>query len=107
MKNKLHIRKGDTVKVLAGDSRGKTGKVLEILGDKNKALIEGLNIVTRHLKPTASRPEGSTKKTEAGIHLSNLMLVDPASGKATRIGRKRNDKGKWQRYAKSTGELIK
>lgn len=104
---KLHVKKGDTVKVLAGDDKGKTGTVLEIIRAKNRAVVEGVNIVTKHTKPSAGQPEGGIKKTEATIHISNLMLVDPASGNATRVGRKLNDKGKLQRYSKKTGELIK
>lgn len=106
-KPKLHIRKGDTVKVIAGNSRGKTGKVLEVLPARNRAFVEGVNIVTKHVKPSATNPEGGIEKTEASIHLSNLMLVDPANGEATRTGRKANDDGKLQRYSKKTGEFIK
>lgn len=104
---KLHIKKGDTVSVIAGDDKGKSGKVLEILAEKNRAIVEGINIVTKHQKPSAGKPEGGIKKTEASIHISNLMLVDPASGKPTRVGRKADEKGKLQRYSKKTGELIK
>jgi large subunit ribosomal protein L24 len=104
---KLHIRKGDTVKVIAGNDKGKTGKVLEVLREKLRAVVEGINIVTKHEKPSAGKPEGGIKKTEASIHISNLMLIDPASGQPTRVGRKLNEKGKLQRYSKKTGELIK
>ena len=104
---KLHVRKGDTVQVIAGDDKGKSGKVLELIPEKNRAVVEGVNIVTKHQKPSAGKPEGGIKKVEASIHISNLMLIDPASGKPTRVGRKLNDKGKLQRYAKKTGELIK
>lgn len=109
---KLHIKKGDTVKVIAGDDkstpqRERIGKVLEIFPEKNRAIVEGINIVTKHDKPSAGKPEGGIKKIEAPVHISNLMLVDPASGKATRVGRKINDKGKLQRYSKKTGEFIK
>ncbi|MBX2961805.1 MAG: 50S ribosomal protein L24 [Cyclobacteriaceae bacterium] len=104
---KLHIRKGDMVKVIAGDDKGKTGKVLEVLVAKNRAFVEGVNMVTKHEKPSAGKPEGGIKKTEAALHLSNLMLIDPASGNPTRIGRKLNEKGKLQRYSKKTGEFIK
>ena len=104
---KLHIRKGDTVKVIAGDDKGKTGKVLEVNLEKRRAYVEGVNIMTKHEKPSAGKPEGGIKKVEAPIHVSNLQLVDPASGKSTRVGRKLNDKGKLQRYAKKTGEFIK
>jgi large subunit ribosomal protein L24 len=106
-KPKLHIRKGDTVLVIAGDDKGKSGKVLEVLIEKNRAVVEGINIVTKHTKPSAGKPEGGLKKTEAALHVSNLQLVDPASGKPTRVGRKLNDKNKLQRYSKKTGEFIK
>lgn len=103
---KLHIRKGDTVKVIAGNSNGKTGKVLEVIATKQRAIVEGVNIITKHVKPSAANPEGGIEKTEASIHMSNLMLVDPASGEATKTGRKMNDDGKLQRYSKKTGEFI-
>lgn len=106
-KVKLHIKKGDTVKVIAGDDKGKEGKVLEVVVAKNRAIVEGINVITKHQKPSAGKPEGGIKKTEASIHISNLMLVDPASGKTTRVGRKANEKGKLQRYSKKTGEFIK
>ena len=95
------------MKVLSGDDKDKTGKVLEILSAKNRAIVEGINIVTKHQKPSAGKPEGGIKKIEAGIHLSKLMLIDPSSGKPTRTGRKLNDKGKLQRYSKKSGEFIK
>ncbi len=104
---KLHIKKGDTVKVIAGDDKGKEGKVLEVDSAKGRAFVEGVNIVTKHQKPSAGKPEGGMKKTEASINISNLMLIDPASGKPTRIGRKVNAKGKLQRFSKKTGEFIK
>jgi large subunit ribosomal protein L24 len=104
---KLGIRKGDTVKVIAGNDKGKSGKVLEVLADKNRAIVEGINMITKHEKPSAGKPEGGIKKTEASINISNIMLVDPASGKPTRVGRKLDDKGKLQRYSKKTGEFIK
>jgi large subunit ribosomal protein L24 len=104
---KLHIRKGDTVQVIAGDDKGKSGKVLEVDLAKRRAFVEGVNIMTKHEKPSAGKPEGGIKKVEAPIHVSNLQLVDPASGKLTRVGRKADDKGKLQRYSKKTGEFIK
>jgi large subunit ribosomal protein L24 len=104
---KLSIRKGDKVKVISGDDKGKEGIVQEVLTDKKRVVVEGINIVTKHEKPSAGKPEGGIKKTEAAIHISNVMLIDPASGKPTRVGRKLNDKGKLQRYSKKTGELIK
>ncbi|MCI0751960.1 MAG: 50S ribosomal protein L24 [Flammeovirgaceae bacterium] len=106
-RKKFNIRKGDTVKVIAGDDKGKTGKVLEVITSKSRVVVEGINIITKHEKPSAGKPEGGIKKTEASVHISNLMVVDPASGNATRVGRKLDDKGKLQRYAKKTGEFIK
>jgi large subunit ribosomal protein L24 len=103
---KLHIKKGDTVKVITGNSKGKTGKVLDVYTSKYRAIVEGLNMVTKHSKPSAESPEGGIKKVEASIHLSNLMLVDPASGDATRTGRKQDASGKLQRFSKKTGEVI-
>lgn len=104
---KLNIKKGDKVKVIAGDDKGKEGIVQEVLVEKRRVVVEGINIVTKHEKPSAGKPEGGIKKTEAAIHISNVMLIDPSSGKPTRVGRKANDKGKLQRYSKKTGELIK
>jgi len=104
---KLKVRKGDTVRIIAGDDKGKEGKVLEVNVEKKRVVVEGFNIVKKHQKPTAGKPEGEIKKTEAPIHISNVMLLDPASGKPTRVGRKLNEKGKLQRYAKKTGQLIK
>ena len=104
---KLHIRKGDTVKVLAGDDKGKQAKVLEVNREKRRALVEGVNMMTKHTKPSAGKPEGGITKAESCIQISNLMLIDPATGNPTRVGRKQNDKGKLQRYSKKTGEIIK
>lgn len=103
---KFHVKKGDTVKVLAGEYKGKTGKVIEMLGDKNKALVEGINLVKKHNKPSAANPQGGITEMEAPIHLSNLMYVD-AGGSATRIGRKQDENGKLVRYSKKTQEIIK
>lgn len=104
---KLHIKKGDTVMVIAGEDKGREGKVLEVFPDKKRAIVEGRSMITKHEKPSAGKPEGGLKKTEGTIHISNLMLIDPATGKPTRTGRKLNEKGKLQRYSKKTGELIK
>ena len=109
---KLNIRKGDTVQVIAGNDKStpnniKRGKVLEVYPDTNKVLVEGINVRTKHQKPSAGKPEGGIKKVEAPVHISNVMLVDPASGKPTRVGRKADDKGKLQRFSKKTGEFIK
>jgi large subunit ribosomal protein L24 len=106
-KVKLKIRKGDTVKVIAGDSKGQQGKVTEVIIDKNRALVEGVNMVSKHTKPNAANPNGGIVKKEAAIHISNLALVDPKSGETTRIGRKKNDAGKLVRVAKKSGEEIK
>ena len=104
---KLHIKKGDTVYVNSGVDKGKTGRVLEILVSKNRAVIEGANIVSKHSKPNAQNPNGGIEKKEASVHLSNLNPVDPKTGKPTRVGRKENSKGKLVRYAKKSGEEIK
>jgi len=105
-KVKFHIRKGDTAIVIAGNDKGKKGKVLEIVREKNRVIIEGVNMITKHVKPSANNPEGGIEKTEAGIHISNVKLVDPSSGEPTKVGRKLNDEGKLQRFSKKTGELI-
>ncbi|MFM2269854.1 MAG: ribosomal protein [Bacteroidota bacterium] len=102
---KLHIKSGDTVVVTTGTSKGKQGKVLRVFPDKMKALVEGINIVKKHQKPTQTTQGGIIEK-EAAIHISNLMHVDPKTGTATRIGRKEVD-GKLVRYSKKSGEIIK
>lgn len=102
---KLNIRKGDTVKVLSGDDKGKSGKVLMVKVQDRKAIIEGVNLVTKHRKPDAENPNGSIIKMEAPIHLSKIQLLE--GGVATRVGRKRNEAGKLQRYSKKSGEFIK
>jgi len=107
MQKKLHIKKGDSVTVITGESKGQKGRVLEVDRDKNKALVEGVNMVSKHTKPNAKAPQGGILKKEAPIHLSNLMVVDPTSGKPTRIGRRLNDKNKLVRYSKKSGEEIK
>lgn len=107
MRKKLHIKKGDTVVVLAGDSKGQQGKVLEVLVEKQKAIVEGVNMMSKHTKPNAKSPQGGIIKKEAPVQVSNLMLIDPASGKPTKVGRKLNDKNKLVRFAKKTGEEIK
>lgn len=107
MQNKLHIRKGDTVVVITGESKGQRGRVLKVDRDKNRAVVEGVNMVSKHTKPNAKSPQGGILKKEAPVHISNLMLVDPASGKPTRVGRRLNDKNKLVRYSKKSGEEIK
>ena len=105
--SKLHIKKGDTVYVNAGNDRGKTGRVLKVIVDKNRAVVEGINMVSKATKPNAKNPQGGIVKMEAPIHISNLNAVDPKSGKPTRIGRRKNDKGVNVRYSKKSGEEIK
>ncbi len=105
--SKLKIRTGDLVKIIAGDSKGQQGKVLSVLKEKNRAIVEGVNLVSKHTKPNAANPNGGIIKKEAALHISNLMLVDPKSGKATRVGRKVNADGKIVRVAKISGEEIK
>lgn len=103
---KIHIKKGDTVKVIAGDSKGKQGKVLKVEVDKYRAIVEGVNLVSKATKADAKHPNGGIIKKEAPIHISNLMVVD-SKGNATRIGRRIGEKGKLVRYSKKTGEEIK
>ena len=105
--SKLHIKKNDTVVVLAGEDKGKTGKVLKVLVEKNRALVDGVNMVSKSTKPSAKNPQGGIVKQEAPIHISNLSLVDPKSGKATRVGIKVTEDGKKVRIAKKSGEEIK
>ena len=104
--SKLHIRKDDQVIVLAGKDKGKTGKVLKVIVDKERAIVEGVNIVSKSTKPSAQNPQGGIVKQEAPIHISNLSLIDPKSGKATRISVKREGKNVI-RIAKKSGEEIK
>ena len=105
--SKLHSKKGDTVYVNAGNDRGKTGRVLKVIVDKNRAVVEGINMVSKATKPNAKNPQGGIVKMEAPIHISNLNAVDPKRGKPTRIGRRKNDKGVTVRYSKKSGEEIK
>jgi len=103
---KIHIKKGDTVYVNAGNDKGKTGKVLAVHPDKDRAIVEGINMVSKHTKPNSKQPQGGIIKQEAGIHISNLQLIDPQQNKPTRVGYKFVD-GKKIRYAKKSGEEIK
>jgi large subunit ribosomal protein L24 len=104
--SKLHIKKGDTVIVNAGNSKGKQGKVLRVLIKEQRAIVEGLNMVSKSTKPSAKSPQGGIIKQEAPIHISNLNVVDPKTGKGTRIGRRLGENGKLVRYAKKSGEEI-
>jgi len=93
--------------VVSGESKGQKGRVLEVDREKNRAIIEGLNMISKHTKPNAKAPQGGIVKKEAPIHITNLMLIDPASGKPTRIGRRLNQKNKLVRYSKKSGEEIR
>lgn len=106
MQKKLHIRKGDTVFVNTGEYKGQQGRVLEVIRKTSKAIVEGINLVSKHTKPNAKNPQGGILKKEAPIHISNLMLIDPSTGKPTRIGRKLV-KDRLVRYSKKSGEEIK
>lgn len=103
---KFHIKKGDTVLVISGNSKGQKGTVLDVLRGKERAIVEGVNLVTKHVKPSANNPEGGINKVEAGIHVSNLALLDPKSGEKTRVGRKADKDGKLKRYSKKSQEFI-
>ncbi len=105
-KPKLHVRKGDTVMVIAGNAKGKSGVISEMLIKKSRVLIEGVNMMTKHVKPNAQNPQGGIEKIEGSIHISNVMLVDNSTGKPTKTGRKLNEKGKLQRFSKETGKFL-
>ena len=105
MQKKLHIKVGDTVKIISGESKGQEGKVLSVDRNKMRATIEGINLVKKHTKPSASNPQGGIEEKPGSIHVSNLMVV--INGVPSRIGRKSNDKGKLERYSKKSGEVIK
>jgi large subunit ribosomal protein L24 len=107
MQKKLNIKKGDSVMVITGESKGQKGRVLEVDRDKDRAIVEGVNMVSKHTKPNSKAPQGGIIKKEAPIHISNLMLIDPTTGKPTRVGKKLNDKDKLVRYSKKSGEEIK
>jgi large subunit ribosomal protein L24 len=107
MRRKLHIKKGDTVMVIAGDSKGQQGRVLVVDIEKEKVMVEGVNLVKKHSRPTNKTPKGGIIEKEAPIHISNLKVIDN-SGKPTRVGRKIDEKtNKTVRYSKKTGEVIK
>jgi len=105
MMSKLHIKKGDTVKILSGADNGKTGKITSVDLEKGRAFVEGINMVSKHTKPSAANPQGGIVKREASVHISNLMVVD-SKGQASRVGRKMNEDGKLVRYSKKTGEVL-
>jgi len=104
---KLHIKKGDNVMVIAGNNKGQSGRVLIVNAEKKRAIVEGVNMISKHTKPNADNPKGGIVKQESAIHVSNLKIIDK-SGKPTRLGRKVDEKsGKSVRYSKKTGEVIK
>ena len=106
-KVKLHVKSGDTVKVISGNSKGKTGQVLSVDVEKQRVLVQGVNLVKRHTKPNAQDPQsGGIIEKEATIHVSNLMVVEPATGQPTKIGYKLNGEGKLQRFSKQSGNFI-
>ncbi len=105
---KIKIKKNDTVIVTTGNSKGVKGKVIKVYPTENRAMVEGANLVSKHTKPNAANPQGGIVKQEAKIHISNLVLIDPKSGEATKVGRKLDEKsGKIVRYSKNSGEVIK
>ncbi len=103
---KLHVRSGDTVEVFPGNAKGKRGKIVEVLVKKNRVIVEGVNMIKKHVKPNAQNPQGEIKELEGTIHISNVMVVDPSTDKPSRTGRKLNEAGKLQRYAKSSGKFV-
>jgi len=107
MQKKIHVKKGDSVMVITGESKGQKGRVLEVDRDKNRAIVEGVNLVSKHTKPNTKAPQGGILKKEAPVHISNLMLIDPTTGKPTRVGKKLNEKDNLVRYSKKSGEEIK
>ncbi len=102
---KMHVKKGDTVKVISGKDKGKQGVVLEAYPKKNRVLVEGVNIVKKHAKPSQDNPQGGILNQEAAIHASNVMPIDPKSGEPTRVGYK-VENGKKVRIAKKSGEAL-
>ena len=103
---KLKIKKGDRVRVISGKSKGKEGEVIEVMTSKSRVVIDEVNMVQRHVKPSAQNPEGGIERKPAALHISNVMLLDPKSGEPTRVGRKADDKGKLRRFSKKTQEFI-
>ncbi|WP_035756865.1 50S ribosomal protein L24 [Hugenholtzia roseola] len=104
---KLHVKTGDTVIVVAGADKGKKGEILKVFPEKQRAIVSGMKMAKKHIKPTAEQPQGGVIEIEMPIHVSNLMHLDPKSGEPTRIGRKKDESGKTVRYSKKSGEIIK
>lgn len=105
-KRKIHIKKGDTVRVLTGVSKGQEGRILNIDRQSERAVVEGINMRSKHQRPSSENPQGGITKQEGSVHVSNLMLVDPKSGEPTRVGRTKDENGKSVRYSKKSGETI-
>lgn len=108
-RKKLHVKKGDEVKVIAGNDKGKEGRVLMVYPDRERVLVEGINMRVHHDQPTQQNPQGGRIEREVSIHVSNVMVIDPSTGEPTRIGRKRIEEdgnSRWVRYAKNSGEII-
>lgn len=106
---KLHVKKGDDVKVIAGNDRGKEGRVLAVFPKRDRVLVEGINMRIHHEKPSQQNQQGGRMEREAPVHISNVMVIDPNTGEPTRIGRKRieeDGRGRWVRYSKKSGEII-
>jgi len=103
---KLKIKKGDNVKVLAGTSKGEVGRIVRVIPKMNRVVVEGVNMIKKHQKPSAANPQGGIVEMEAPIHISNVTLVDPSTNEATRVGRKLDDNGNIVRYAKKSGEVL-
>jgi large subunit ribosomal protein L24 len=107
MQKKLHIKKGDMVKVLAGEDRSRQGRVLEVDRDRLTAIVEGLNINKKHSKPSTAKPQGGIVEKEGPIHVSNLMLIDAKTGEPGRVGRRADKEGKLERYVKTKKTAAK
>jgi large subunit ribosomal protein L24 len=104
---KLHVRRGDKVRIISGDDKGKEGVIISVMPKRYKAVVEGMNIMTCHIKPNAQNSQkGGTVKKEAPMHISKLMLVEKSTGQPTRIGRKIGDSGRLERFSKKTGNFI-
>ena len=103
---KFKVKKGDTVKVLAGESKGSIGRIVRVIPKMNRVVVEGVNMIKKHQKPSATSPQGGIVEMEAPLHISNVSLVDPTSNEVTRVGRKMDDNGNVVRYAKKSGEVL-
>jgi len=107
MQKKMHIKKGDNVRIISGVHKGDEGNILSIDQKKMRAIVEGKNLVSKHTKPNAAHPEGGIVKQEAGIHISNLMLIDPKGGIPSKVGKKRTEDGKFVKFYKKSGQDVK